>query len=235
VANDLAANMVSRWKLDGNTNDSWGGSNGMWNGAVAGINRSVNYRPESECVSGQCLNFDGTDDYIDFGNITSLNSLISITVSVWIYAENFTQNALLVLKNPVNSVWQLYLEGDKIKWRGGGSATVLESTKPSNANWHNIIATQTGTDANIYLDGVFVKNGTVNALGSSAGSVNIGRYDNSYYFTGSVDDVKIYDASLSSSQIKQNYIAGINSLLSNGQISKEEYNSKLSNLAKTND
>ena len=179
--------------------------------------------------------FNGTDSYIDCGNITSLNSLISITVSVWIYAENFNQDALLVVKNPINSVWQLYLEGDKIKWRGGGSATTLVLTKPSNANWHNIIVTQTGTDANMYLDGVFVGNGTVNALGSSAGSVNIGRYDNSYYFTGSVDDVKIYDASLSSSQIKQNYIAGINSLLSNGQISKEEYNSKLSNLAKTND
>jgi len=24
VANNLAANMVSRWKLDGNANDSWG-------------------------------------------------------------------------------------------------------------------------------------------------------------------------------------------------------------------
>jgi len=55
------------------------------------------------------------------------------------------------------------------------------------------------------------------------------------YFSGKIDDVRIYDDALSSSRIQNQYIAGLNFLLSKGQISKEEYNSNLSNLAKTND
>ncbi len=46
-----------------------------------------------------------------------------------------------------------------------------------------------------------------------------------------IDDVRIYNAALSSAQIKQNYIAGLNSMLANGNISKQEYNERINNLA----
>jgi len=36
---------------------------------------------------------------------------------------------------------------------------------------------------------------------------------------------------LSSAEIKQNYIAGLNSMLSNGNISKQEYNERINELA----
>ena len=51
------------------------------------------------------------------------------------------------------------------------------------------------------------------------------------FFKGLVDDFRIYNAALSTAQIKQNYIVGLNSLLANGNISKEEYNQRLNNLA----
>ncbi|MGI6340770.1 MAG: hypothetical protein ACOX0B_01015 [Minisyncoccales bacterium] len=46
-----------------------------------------------------------------------------------------------------------------------------------------------------------------------------------------MDDVRIYNAALSSSQIKQNYIAGLGSLLSKELISKEEYNARIEALS----
>jgi hypothetical protein len=42
-----------------------------------------------------------------------------------------------------------------------------------------------------------------------------------------MDNIRLYNAVLSSSQIKQNYIAGLNSLLSKGVISKNDYNSRI--------
>jgi len=53
----------------------------------------------------------------------------------------------------------------------------------------------------------------------------------SNFFHGLIDDARIYNAALSTSQIKQNYIAGLNSLLASGSISKEEYDQRLNNLA----
>lgn len=45
-----------------------------------------------------------------------------------------------------------------------------------------------------------------------------------------MDDVGIYNAALSSSQIKQNYIAGLNLMLANGTMSKSEYNERIGSL-----
>ncbi|MFA7157482.1 MAG: hypothetical protein WC123_07325 [Bacilli bacterium] len=53
----------------------------------------------------------------------------------------------------------------------------------------------------------------------------------SYSFDGLIDDVRIYNEALSSVQIKQNYIAGLNSMLVNGNMSKEEYNQKIETLS----
>jgi hypothetical protein len=54
---------------------------------------------------------------------------------------------------------------------------------------------------------------------------------NNYLFGGLIDDVRIYNAALSSAQIKQNYIAGLNSMFANGNMSKQEYNERINNLS----
>jgi len=50
------------------------------------------------------------------------------------------------------------------------------------------------------------------------------------FFNGLIDEARLYSAVLSSAQIKQNYIAGLDSLLSKGSISKEEYNQRIETL-----
>jgi hypothetical protein len=51
------------------------------------------------------------------------------------------------------------------------------------------------------------------------------------YFDGAIDDVRIYNYNLTSSQIKQNYIAGLDFLLSKGLVSEGEYDQRLNELA----
>ncbi|MDD4358594.1 MAG: hypothetical protein PHY30_02135, partial [Candidatus Pacebacteria bacterium] len=73
---------------------------------------------------------------------------------------------------------------------------------------------------------------TVNEIFNSSGDFEFGRAYHLRRFTGLLDDIHIYNTALSSSQIKQNYIAGLNSMLANGNISKDEYNQRISDLAK---
>lgn len=61
--------------------------------------------------------------------------------------------------------------------------------------------------------------------------IGVGYGGETYDFNGLIDDVRIYNAAISSSEIKQKYIAGLDSLLSNGSISREEYNNRVSELA----
>lgn len=51
------------------------------------------------------------------------------------------------------------------------------------------------------------------------------------YFEGLIGNIKIYNASLSSSQVKQEYVADLYLLLNKKLISKEEYFEKVNNLA----
>ena len=83
---------------------------------------------------------------------------------------------------------------------------------------------------NFYINGY--KEGPINynidmVSNSVNAVVNIGRSS----MNGLIDDVRIYKAALTAAQIKQEYIAGLNSLLANNNISKEEYDQRLNSLA----
>jgi len=92
----------------------------------------------------------------------------------------------------------------------------------------------------IYIDGELkneknVSEDIVYNKGRGTNIFRIGGY--SYGTVGSpllIDYLQFYNAALSSSQIKQNYIAGLNSMLANGNISKQEYNERINALAYDN-
>jgi hypothetical protein len=97
--------------------------------------------------------------------------------------------------------------------------------------WTFITVTVSPTVTKLYIDGDFKDDG--GGLSINFSSVRIAtRYTNSSYFLGFLDDIRIYNSAISVSEIKQNYVAGLNSLLQNGAISKEEYNQRTLNLAK---
>ncbi|MDD2909470.1 MAG: hypothetical protein PHU74_00915 [Candidatus Pacebacteria bacterium] len=83
---------------------------------------------------------------------------------------------------------------------------------------------------NFYVDGSHI--GVINTdipYSTSYGpdsALTIGKY-----WKGLIDEVLVFNESLSSSQIKQNYIAGLNSMFANGNISKQEYNERINNLS----
>ena len=96
--------------------------------------------------------------------------------------------------------------------------------------WHFYTAILKSSNAKIYRDGVSVgTDSSVNLLTTSISSFTIGKYA-SYYWNGFIDDVRIFDAAIPSSQIKEQYYAGLNKLLASGQIKEEEYYQNLSNL-----
>ena len=103
----------------------------------------------------------------------------------------------------------------------------------NDGNWHHIVGTFNGTVWKIYGDGSLdVSLEDACTLESSDYPLYIGARDYNYsFYGGSIDDVRIYNTALSSSQIKQEYIAGLNSLLANNNISKEEYLSRIENLS----
>jgi len=238
IQNELGANMVSRWKLDGNANDAWGGNNGA-------LVNDPTLKTETECVTGSCYLFNGSNDYIDFGNANELNLLGNMTISFWINPSTYTfgGGAAHIFGNGISSsmgynIW-LY-EAGHIQYRtnqpGYQQVTNSYATYIPVNKWTNITITRSGNSAKTYIDGVDRTDFKGVHIDPTTSTKNIifGCYtstSSSYFFNGLLDDVRIYNGALSTSQIKQEYIAGLNSLLANNNISEEEYDQRLEKLA----
>jgi len=86
---------------------------------------------------------------------------------------------------------------------------------------------------NLYFDGAKVAQQNGVAILTNAQPLYIGMRGGgtSLPFTGLMDDVRIYNQAIPTSQIRQDYCLGLNKLLLNSSINKEEFTQRLSGLS----
>jgi len=255
VSNNLAANMVSRWKLDqinypaaNQTPDAWGSNTGT----LTGVNGLPSLQP-TDCIFDNCLLFDGVDDYVDLGNNSSLwIKTEDYTVSLWAKFTNLNaadyetiiRTGLVATGAGGPGYWIFRNLGTNelmLSFSDGSATRITGALSPSNylkpSTWYNVVVIfDRDSLAQAYINGIKQTN-SIN-ISSQQGSVNhyenlkIGSYSaTSGRLKGLMDDVKLYNAKLSISQIQQNYIAGLDSLLSKGSISKAAYDQRINELA----
>lgn len=167
---------------------------------------------------GSALNFNGSSGYVDLGNPALLQSTGSMTWSAWVKAAvNPADDGNIVAKSDWASGWQFKTSPDTgphtfwVAVSGGTNSFAQRySTTVRLLNvWYHVAgvydaATRT---LNIYVNGVLdsgVLSGTVPASQvNSAANVNIGRRsDGGFYFSGVIDEVRIYNRALSAAEIQ---------------------------------
>ncbi|MFA5764038.1 MAG: LamG-like jellyroll fold domain-containing protein [Candidatus Paceibacterota bacterium] len=199
--------LVGEWLFDTNTSptpDTSGNNNiGTLSATPPTWQQTGGYNSKG------AYSFNGTSNYITIPTISISNN---ITVSAWIYSSNFNQNGFVVFKEPVNSQWALFFESPYFEWRGVTAS--LTCSPPSNNTWHHIVGTQSGTLAELYIDGTRCNSsGAITTIGNGTGNIYIGAYTGGYFFSGLIDQVRIYSSALSSSEIQKLYTEGISSHL----------------------
>ncbi|HOI59970.1 MAG TPA: prepilin-type N-terminal cleavage/methylation domain-containing protein [Candidatus Pacearchaeota archaeon] len=236
VQEELLLNLVSEWTFDEPegagriTKDSWGSNNGIVVGAA-----QVN-----DCVYGKCYSFDQIGENVNCGNNTNLNIKNEATFSFWVKPGVQTSNFDRIIEKGdwkiggysiqqrnvgYNEIMFLFASIDG--WAGHFAPVV----KYIPNQWNYIVVTiGLNSVGKSYLNGNIVGSPTPALPYISVNNdFTIGRA--SCVINGLIDDIRIYNAALSTSEIKQNYIAGLNSMLSNGNISNEEYNERINELA----
>ena len=238
LRNSLMLNLVSDWKLDEtsgtSTINSWGSNTGTL--VNFALDTTDGWRSGVQCISSGCLQFDGTDDYVNTAKVFGGNG--SGTVELWGNASAITGDAMryITFGNPGSDYFGLYLNASnvlRVKYYDGTHKD-FSTTKTINLNtWYHIVASWVQNQyMNVYVDGVRVLNETTilgtGAFGNdTAGSVRFGYPANETashgYYKGFIDNIRIYSATMPTSQIKANYYAGLNKLFANGFLSKKDY------------
>jgi hypothetical protein len=228
IRNNLLLNLVSEWKLDGNANDSWGNNNGT--------EVDIIYKAEEDCISEGCAYFNGSSSYIYTNSNTDLSFGDSVidtpfTLSVWVNMER-RDGFTILNKNNVyrwtnNNYHRIYLYDETT------SVSIARNTIELSSyinKWTYLIATYNGNGAidgiEFYINGVKQTSYDSNTSGTYSAMHNINSpliigNDSTY---GYIDELQIYNSTLPESQIKQNYLLGLNNLYAKGLINEIEYN-----------
>jgi len=239
VRNNLLLNLMSEWTFDGPTlvgltatnndvKDVWGNKNGI-------ISGNPIVRGESDCVSGKCLEFDGDGDYVTFSHPAVGASPALFTISGWIEPKNTSSRFLTpqsygtdhYLYFTTSRIGIELCETNDTNERGHESPS---GSVPLNQWTHfEIVVDDANNNIKIYINGNVRTNVTdTNPIANWDANWILGQRGNStYYFEGLIDTLQVYNVALSSSQIKQNYIAGLESLLAKGLISEDEFKQRL--------
>lgn len=211
---------IAEYRLD---EASWSGSanevvdesgNGLHGVAVnlGGLPTTDDSNPAITGNPGTCGygEFDGTSDgYVQI-NDPGVNSILDLpnnfSVAVWIYPTAFPNSGLAtIVSKDENFEFHLTTAGRVNWWWGGGSRTMTSTSSVTLNTWNHVTITYESGSQFIYIDGV--ESGTNNS--TAAVTVNnddvfIGTDLNfhSRRFTGLIDEVKIYDVTLSGPQVE---------------------------------
>ncbi len=202
-------NLVSYWSFQEGTGtyltDIYNGNNGTLYNFADPPTSTSGWNTES---SGIVLAFDGTNDYCR----TDSNFAVAdpVSIAMWVKWNSSTTMVLLMNKAEWNSTYgfQVFLDASKVVARGSGTSSVTTSSSFSTGVWHHIVVVYSGTNAKVYVDNVERVSGTINQINTSSQQpLYVGRYagSSSFYFVGRVDDIRIFNRVLSTSEVSELY------------------------------
>jgi type II secretory pathway pseudopilin PulG len=191
----------------------------------------------TDCKYGSCLKLDGENDFVNCGNDSSLNPTNEITVSAWIYqnSHSVTNYKYMVGKGTQynQEPFMLVATQDPVwmfkSWDGVNDRGV--ETTPYLNEWHHLVGVFGGTFIRIYDNGE-LKNEVTFASQSIAvethnvtigGSDGVGRY-----FNGTIDEVKIWNVSLTADEVAAEYELSAKKIRTSGS---QSVNAKTPNAA----
>jgi hypothetical protein len=208
--------------LDAGNTKSYPGSGTAWTDLSGrGNTGTLQNSPTYSSANGGSLAFNGTSNYIDLGNPSSLNILGTVTVNAWVNAN--------VINSGVNVWYTIFEKGydgsfDQLYFRFTEGQLQIGSYRQSDLTnfsttytgltvntWYNLVGQYNGTSWIIYVNGAQVASTTTTGILASTAPCGIGAaYISTGYarfFNGKISQVSVYNRALSATEISQNFNA----------------------------
>lgn len=205
--------------FNGNANDETGnGYDGMVYGATLTGDRSGNLH--------SAYSFDGVDDYIDVGTEPDVPTWENYTISVWFLNDGRGDKTPGFGQKIIDKSWW-YLDFNlSLTWNYGwvqfhtfegpwgdpnSSGNILDDSKDFRDNmWHHLVVNKEGSLGEMWVDGILkgtsdnirtVPNDMKLVIGSSEWTHS----HQQKFWSGKIDDIRIYNRVLSGDEIRQLY------------------------------
>jgi len=196
--------LIGYWNFDGDKENTlltkhydWSANN--YDGT--GVNQT--YVNSTDCVYGDCAKFDDDEDFIVTSNIPTAG-LIEYSYSFWIKTTD--TKAIPITWASEMRFCRIGYVANKINCPadGGSVGSATSTTSINNGNWHYVVISSNATAQQLYINGLNEANAT-ETLGTTSGVVRLGQavaaINNLYDFNGSLDEVMIFNTSLTATEV----------------------------------
>jgi hypothetical protein len=200
-----APTLVGYWKFDETSGTTASDSSGRGHaGTVSG----------ATWIAGKInngLNFNGSNNYVSVPDSSDFKyaSTNSFSLVAWVYVPSLPGAWKgIVTKSRDLSPWNGIWIDNTNKWVFGGPTNVIGGSVTT--GWHHLACVQNGPGNQriLYLDGTQNATGT-SQMANGTGQLWIGGANSmSEYFNGKIDEVRIYNYALSSTEVQNLYNGG---------------------------
>lgn len=165
---------------------------------------------------GAAISFDGVDDFVNIADANSLDLTNGMTLEAWVNASNLTGYKTAICKengttnlayalSPNNGATNTSNQRPNSRIRiGSNTRTVTGTSKLSLNTWTHLAITYDGTTMRLYVNGT--QTSTLATTGSITATTNPLRIGGTtalgQYFTGLIDEVRVYNRALAASEIQ---------------------------------
>lgn len=200
----ITSGLEGWWKLDDGSGSSAADSSG--NSRTGTLQNSPSW------VGGRInggVDFNGSTQYISVPDNNAFSPVTTgaFTVMAWVY---YTGSTGRIVAKTTASTYEFGMTYNNCKyWQSAGAdhATVTAAVAPASNTWSHIASTYSnGVAVKFYVNGVEQGSSTsfTGSMTNTTGLVNIGRRpDDTSYYSGPVDDVRIYNRALTASEVMQ--------------------------------
>jgi len=211
--------LVAEWHFDEGSGNSLNDSSGNGNdGVIYGATWTAG-------EFGSALNFDGNDDYINIPTTPDLNPGDgSWTVEAWINIPTYppsNYNYIIMAKHDgdmSNGYTMGIISTGEIGWMvdhyRGPNYKVNSGISINTDTWHHVagVLDRTTNTLKTFVNGTQTNSASISGLGTinPSNPLWIGRYNRAScsryeYFNGTIDEVRIYNRTLTADEIKEHY------------------------------
>lgn len=198
--------LVAYYPFSGDAHDASGnGNNGTVQNAALVSDRAGK--------ANSAYSFNGIDSYVRVPNQPSLNFQNGITVSFWMKVGTFFEReAYPISHGNWENRWKISITNQRVRWTvksSGGIKDLDSRTKLALNTYYYVTAVYNGSDFEIYLNGELdaftVFSGTILTTTIDLTIGQVLPTNTSYNFEGVLDEIRIYNYSLSIQDIQKLY------------------------------
>ena len=200
--------------LDAASKRSYPGTGTTWTDLVGSNNGTLVNGPTFDSSNAGNIVFDGTDDYINMGDILSAPS--SLSIFSWVNCDVFVEFPIVI--KGIGAVgtreYGLFIFSGVVRGyvadESAGDVDYVDgATSLSTGSWFNVGMTWTGSTLSVYLNGS-LDNSTstsVSEIENLSSPLTIGKDTSPDYANGKISNVSIYNRALTADEVRQNYLS----------------------------